>query len=110
MKGTGRTVFAGTTIETFDVEVLGKLPKIGPDQDLILARCSGGPLAHTGILAGMSGSPVFVDGKLLGAVAYSWGFTKDAIAGITPIEEMLAVAMRNESPGERAAPISPGSH
>jgi hypothetical protein len=76
----------------------GEAPNIGPDQDLILARCSGGPLEHTGVLAGMSGSPVLVDGKLIGAVAYSWGFSKDAIAGITPIEEMLAVAARNEAP------------
>ena len=110
MKGTGRTVFAGTKIETFDVEILGKLPNIGPDQSLILARCSGGPLADTGILAGMSGSPVFVDGRLVGAVAYSWGFTKDAIAGITPIEEMLAVAARNETPRRALAsglPLDP---
>ena len=110
MKGTGRTVFAGTKIETFEVEILGKLPNIGPDQNLILARCSGGPLANTGILAGMSGSPVFVDGRLVGAVAYSWGFTKDAIAGITPIEEMLAVAARNETPRRALAsglPLDP---
>ncbi|HEX5045364.1 MAG TPA: SpoIVB peptidase S55 domain-containing protein [Candidatus Polarisedimenticolaceae bacterium] len=103
MKGTGRTVFQGTKIESFDVEILGKLPNIGPDQNLILARCSGGPLATTGVLAGMSGSPVFVDGRLVGAVAYSWGFTKDAIAGITPIEEMLAVAARNETPARSRA-------
>ncbi len=110
MKGTGRTVFKGTKIETFEVEILGKLPNIGPDQNLILARCSGGPLAETGVLAGMSGSPVFVDGRLVGAVAYSWGFTKDAIAGITPIEEMLAVAARNETPARTRAsdlPLDP---
>ena len=100
MQGTGRTVFHGTTIESFDVEILGKLPNIGPGQNLILARCSGGPLAETGIMAGMSGSPVMIDGKLIGAVAYSWGFSKDAIAGITPIEEMLAIASR--SSGERS--------
>jgi len=92
MRGTARTVFDGTTIETFDVEILGKLPNIGPHQDLILARCSGGPLAETGILAGMSGSPVTIDGRLVGAIAYSWGFSTEAIAGITPIEEMLEVA------------------
>ena len=92
MKGTGRTVFEGTKIETFEVEILGKLPNIGPDQSLILGRCSGGPLERTGVLAGMSGSPVVVDGKLIGAVAYSWGFAKEPIAGITPIEEMLAIS------------------
>ncbi len=102
MKGTGKTVFHGETIESFDVEVIGLLPNIGPGQDLILARCSGGPLAQTGILAGMSGSPVTVDGKLVGAVAYSWGFAKDAIAGITPIEEMLAVGARDAAGHGRA--------
>jgi hypothetical protein len=91
MKGVGRTVFEGTEIETFEVEILGKLPNIGPDQSLILGRCSGGPLERTGVLAGMSGSPVVVDGKLIGAIAYSWGFAKEPIAGITPIEEMLAI-------------------
>jgi len=92
MRGTALTVFDGTTIESFDVEILGKLPNIGPRQNLILARCSGGPLAETGILAGMSGSPVTIDGRLVGAIAYSWGFSTEAIAGITPIEEMLEVA------------------
>src|SRR5262245_30975551 len=64
MRGVGSTAFDGTRIETFDVEIVGKIPNIAPDQNLILARCSGGPLATTGILAGMSGSPVFVNGKL----------------------------------------------
>jgi hypothetical protein len=95
MKGTGRTVFQGSQVETFEVEILGKLPNIGPGQNLILGRCTGGPLAQTGILAGMSGSPVYVGDKLIGAVAYSWGFSKDAIAGITPIEEILAVSARD---------------
>jgi hypothetical protein len=92
MKGTGRTVFKGTSVETFDVEIIGKLPDIGPDSDLILARCSGGPLAESGIMAGMSGSPITIDGRLIGALAYSWSFSKEPIAGITPIEEMLAIA------------------
>src|SRR5258705_6284526 len=97
MKGIGKTVFHGETIETFDVEVVGLLPNIGPGQDLILGRCTGGPLGQTGILAGMSGSPVTIDGRLVGAVAYSWGFAKEAIAGITPIEEMLAVSKRDNA-------------
>jgi hypothetical protein len=103
MKGTGRTVFAGTEIDVFEVEILGKLANIGPRQDLILGRCTGGPLAETGILAGMSGSPVYVDGKLIGAVAYNWGFSKEAIAGITPIAEMLGVAAIEEQPRARVA-------
>ena len=91
MTGTGRTVFEGTTIAEFQVEILGVLPRIGPDRNLILARCTGGPLEETGILAGMSGSPIYIDGRLAGALAYGWGFARDPIAGITPIEEMLAM-------------------
>ena len=96
--GTGRTVFHGTEIETFDVEILGKLPNVGAGQNLILGRCSGGPLERTGVLAGMSGSPVTVDGKLVGAIAFSWGFSKEPIAGITPIEEMLSIARLDTEP------------
>ena len=102
MKGTGKTVFHGETIETFDVEIVGVLPNIGPGQNLILGRCTGGPLAQTGVLAGMSGSPVTIDGKLVGAVAYSWGFSKEAIAGITPIDEMLGVGAREKTAQRRA--------
>ena len=107
MLGTGRTVFFGTQIETFDVEILGKLPNIGPDQNLILARLTGGPLATTGVLAGMSGSPITVDGKLVGAVAYAWGFATEAIAGITPIEEMLAVADLEDVGARRSGYLAP---
>jgi len=103
MKGKGLTVFAGTEIQEFDVEILGKLPNIGPRQNLILGRCSGGPLAEAGVLSGMSGSPVYVEDRLIGAVAYSWGFATDAIAGITPIEEMLAVAELGEGSPRTAA-------
>ena len=99
MKGIGRTAFHGDKIEEFDVEIVGSIPNIGPEQNLILGRCSGGPLASTGIMAGMSGSPVFIDGKLVGAIAYSWGFSKEAIAGITPIAEMLAIGARGEAAG-----------
>jgi hypothetical protein len=106
MRGTGRTVFSGTKIETFDAEIVGKLPNVMPDQNLILARLSGGPLADTRVLAGMSGSPVFVEGKLIGAVAYSWPFVTEAIAGITPIEEMLAV-LPSGAGRVRRAPSAP---
>ena len=91
MHATGRTVFSGSGVETFQAEILGILDNIGPKQSLILARLSGGPLEHTGVLQGMSGSPVYVDGKLIGAVALAFPGAKDAIAGIRPIEEMLAV-------------------
>lgn len=91
MKGTGKTVFLGTEISEFGVEILGVLKNIYPDGDMILARLDNELLDRTGLIAGMSGSPVYIDGKLIGAVAYGWGFTKETIAGITPIEEMLAV-------------------
>jgi hypothetical protein len=93
MEGEGRTVFEGATIETFKVRVLGVLENaIGPRQSLVLARLEGGPLERTGVIAGMSGSPVFVKGRLLGAVAYAFPFGKEPIAGITPIADMLAAA------------------
>src|SRR5688572_23361550 len=91
MKGVGLTVFKGTTVEEFNVEILGTMQNVLPKKNLILARLDGGPLRETGIMEGMSGSPIYVDGKLVGAVAYSWGFAKEPICGITPIEEMLAI-------------------
>jgi hypothetical protein len=91
MVGEGRTVFEGTRVERFEVEILGTLPNVGPDQNLILGRCTGGPLGRTGVMSGMSGSPVMIDGKLIGAIAFTWPFAEDAIAGITPIEQMLEI-------------------
>jgi hypothetical protein len=90
MVGIGHTVFDGTHVEEFKVNILGVLENmIGPRRNLILAKLEGGPLANTGVIAGMSGSPVYVDGKLIGAVSYALGsFSKEAIAGITPIAEM----------------------
>jgi len=90
MVGVGRTVFDGTRVEEFKVNILGVLENvIGTHRNLILAKLEGGPLERTGVIAGMSGSPVYVDGKLIGAVSYSLGqFSRDAIAGITPIAEM----------------------
>jgi len=92
MKGTGRTVFQGTRVEEFQVEVLGILENIGPKQSVILARISGGPIDRTGVMQGMSGSPVYIGGRLVGALALSFPFSKEPIAGIRPIEEMLRVA------------------
>lgn len=89
--GIGRTVFSGSHIEEFDVEILGVLENLGPKESIILGRLKGGPLANTGVLQGMSGSPVYIDGKLAGAVALSFPYSKDAIAGIRPIEDMLRV-------------------
>jgi len=91
MRGIGKTVFYGSRIDEFQVEILGVLENIGPKQNLILGRLSGGPLAETGVLQGMSGSPVYIDGKLAGAVALAFPFAKEPIAGIRPIEEMIRV-------------------
>ena len=91
LRGVGFTVFAGPKPEPFDVEVLGLIEDMsGPGEDVILARLSGARIEFTGVISGMSGSPVFVDGRLLGAVAFRFGqFAKEPIAGITPIERML---------------------
>jgi hypothetical protein len=91
MHGTGISVFAGETRAEFQVEILGTLPNaVGPRRHLILARLSGQRLADTGVMQGMSGSPVYIDGRLVGAVSYSLGaFSKEPIAGITPIADMI---------------------
>ena len=98
MKGYGLTVFEGTNIEKFDVEVLGVLENIGPGQNLILAKVDHPVVARAGIIAGMSGSPVFVDGKVIGALAYAWQFSKEPVAGITPIEEKLKIPQLTHAP------------
>jgi len=108
MSGSGRTVFNGTRVEDFQVEVLGTLANIAPHRNLILVRLSGGPLAATGVLSGMSGSPVYLNGRLAGAVAYTWGFAKEPIAGVVPIQEMLTME-EHEASGPRAAATLPGA-
>src|SRR5712691_7223803 len=92
MHGYGLTVFEGTKLEKFDVEILGVLHNIGPGQNLILAKINSPMIRRAGVIAGMSGSPVYIDGKVIGALAYSWQFAKEPVAGITPIEEMLKIA------------------
>lgn len=107
MRGVGLTVFDGSRRDEFDVEVLGVLRNVrGPRRDLIVARLSGGPLATTGVIQGMSGSPVYIDDRLVGAVSYALGsFPKEPIAGITPIAEMAASdANRAEAARLRARP------
>ena len=102
LKGIGRTIFEGDQITEFQVEILGLLKNVlAPKRDLILARLSGGPLEKTGVIAGMSGSPVYIDGKLVGAVAISFPFSKEPLAGITPIQEMLQVVP--EEKGQKSA-------
>jgi SpoIVB peptidase S55 len=98
LKGIGRTVFHGDKVEEFQVEILGVLENIAPKQSAILARLSGGPLENTGVMGGMSGSPVYIDGKMIGAIAFSFPFSKEAIAGITPIQQMVDIFDKSEEP------------
>src|SRR5262249_59207582 len=92
MKGYGMTVFQGSKPERFEVEVLGTLEGVpNPKQSIVIARLSGALVDRTGVFAGMSGSPVYIDDKLVGAVAYAFPFAKEAIAGITPIKYMIDI-------------------
>ncbi|MFH1807853.1 MAG: hypothetical protein ABIJ09_03860 [Pseudomonadota bacterium] len=108
LKGQGVTVIAGDALTRFGVTVLGVLPDfIGPGQDLILARLDGTEVEYTGVISGMSGSPVYVDGKLLGAVSYRLGmFSKEPIAGITPAALMLAAATPAAAPRARRTQVT----
>jgi hypothetical protein len=101
MKGIGKTVFTGTKIEEFQIEVLDIAKNaVNLKSDVIWVMCSGGPLEETGVISGMSGSPVYIDGKLIGAIAYRVGsFAKRPIAGITPIAEMLKIIENSEKGG-----------
>lgn len=92
MQGTGKTVLEGMKIVPFEAKILGVMRGVSPGRDVVLARLSGANLKYTGVIAGMSGSPVYIDGKLLGAVAYTWQFNKEPIAGITPFEQMRSLA------------------
>ncbi|MBI3893157.1 MAG: hypothetical protein HY303_16685 [Candidatus Wallbacteria bacterium] len=98
MKGHGLTVFSGTEPERFEAEAVAVLKNALPGQDLILVRCSGHDLEKTGIIAGMSGSPIYFDGRLAGALSYAWTFGKEPIAGVTPIASMLDDMKRSSSP------------
>jgi hypothetical protein len=99
MKGYGFSDLGdGKGVQRFEVEIVGLLKSYAPKQDLILARVTGGLLDQTGIIAGMSGSPIYVDGRLVGALAYGWPFSREPICGITPIQSMLDI---------RKAPATP---
>jgi hypothetical protein len=96
MKGVGRTVMVGTKLEEFGAEVLGVMRDVSPGRDMVLCRLTGCNLEHAGIIQGMSGSPIFIDGKLLGAVAFAWEFAKDPIAGVTPFAQMIQYVRSND--------------
>jgi hypothetical protein len=106
MQGYAYTIFAGDQVEKFDLEVIGVMPNfLGPQQSIILVQLKGEKVEHTGVVAGMSGSPVYLDGKLAGALSLKLGvFTKEAIGGVTPIEDILHPAGPNN-----ATPVSPST-
>src|SRR6516162_7884147 len=101
MRGVAYTVFEGVKPEPMEVEILGVLRNMaGPKSDVILARLHGQRVEYTGIVAGMSGSPVYIDGKLVGAIAYRIGqFSKEPIAGITPVASMMEISELDKGPG-----------
>jgi SpoIVB peptidase S55 len=105
MRGVAYTVFEGTKPEAMDLEVLGVLHNVnGPKGDVILIRLHGQKVEYTGVVAGMSGSPVYIDGKLAGALAFRIGeFSKEPIAGVTPIADMLEINALDKSPAEETA-------
>lgn len=106
MRGTAKSVFRGTKSEEFDVEILGVMPNwIGPKQDMIVGRLSGANAMRTFVFAGMSGSPVYIDGRLVGAISYSFPFAKEPICGITPFEQMSSLV--EQAPSAKLASASP---
>jgi len=105
MKGVAYTIFEGDQVEKMDLEVIGVLHNaVGPKLDVILVRLLGDKVQQTGVVAGMSGSPVYIDGKLVGALALKLGtFTREAIGGVTPIADMLEVEQSSASPAQTVA-------
>jgi hypothetical protein len=107
MRAVGYTVFNGAEPKKFELEILGVLTGFpNPQQNAVLSRLLGDELQHTGVFQGMSGSPVYIDGKLLGAVAFGYQFAKDPIAGITPIRDMIKVfeqRQNGDGPADKSA-------
>jgi len=109
LKGEGSTVFRGTAVETFRFTVLGVLEHFAPGRSMIVVELESPQLEGGGILEGMSGSPVYVEGRMLGAVAYGFSFSRRPIAGVTPIEEMVRVATVSDAAGQGALPPGTGA-
>ena len=107
MIGRGKTVFSGDSIEEFEVKIIGTVKNFLPKKDIILVELLGDRLKHTGLVSGMSGSPVYIEGKLVGALAFGWAFSKDPIGGITPIEQMLEIRSEFDR-GDRGAAAPQG--
>ncbi len=109
MVGIGKTVLEGTEPVEFKARILGVLRRVSPGRDIVLCRLSGANLEYTGVIAGMSGSPIYIDGKLLGAIAYTWPFNKEPIAGITPFEQMRSFAESATACDDRCTLTAEGS-
>lgn len=107
MRGYGKTVFSGAEIETFDVEILGVLKNYEAKSDMILVQLSGPVIEKTGIISGMSGSPIYIDDKIIGALSYAWPFSKDPVAGVTPISDMLKVLDKDLLPDGKKDEFTP---
>jgi hypothetical protein len=108
MTGIGRTVFRGEQPEEFPIEVVDIVRNFYPKRNLIIIRLKGDKAEHTGVAAGMSGSPIFVDGKMIGALSYSIGvFLREPLAGVTPVEEMLEIITREETRDRELAAFVP---
>src|SRR5690242_15396663 len=107
MTGVAYTIFAGDKIEPFNIEVVGILPNLmGPKQSIILVQLHGEKAEHTGVVAGMSGSPVYVDGKLMGALSLKFGvFVKEPLAGVTPIEDILSIPTGESGSGKKTLSV-----
>src|SRR5688500_14521469 len=120
MKGYGLSVFKGTKIERFDVEVISVLRNFNPRHDVIMVRCGGAGLEHSGSIAGMSGSPVYLTDehgreRMVGAFAYGWAMLKDPLGGVQPIEYMLDLpdakrTVATSQPARPAHPQQPGDN
>jgi hypothetical protein len=111
MIGVGKTTLVGSEITEFEIVVLAVLKNVSPGRDLIMVRCRGAGLEETGVVSGMSGSPVYIDDRLVGATAYAFQWSKAPIAGVQPIEQMLEVADRSppadRPPSARRADADP---
>lgn len=106
MKGIGKTALENNNIVEFNVEIIAVLKNVFPKRNIILARLDDKKLKEAGVIMGMSGSPIYIDGKIIGAVAYSWPFSKEAIAGITPIEDMIGIPQKSTNDKENNAALA----
>ncbi len=108
MRGYGLTVMHGVAIQKFHFQVLDVVRNFGPDMNVIVVRCQGLGLRHSGVIEGMSGSPLYIDGRMIGAIAYGWNFSKNPIAGVQPIRQMLAIPLPKAGQRGRPPPAAAG--